>query len=432
MIDTYQTRQILLKVETTPGTDAGPVGASDSMLSFDGTVSIEADRLDRSPDRPFFGADPFLLVHKRATVEFSFELIGNATVGNSAPIAPILKSCGMAEALSGGVSATYSFVSSAFTSATIYFYIGAIRCTMVYSMGTIEISQEIKSFNRGKATFTGVITNATLPTNNTVSGVTVAAFQAPPAVEMETWLVGAFDATLTAMVDLATLTPTPAASGGTLPIGVFKYYVTGVNAQGETAHGVEASATTTTAVSTVSLAWTAITGATSHNIYRTALGGATGTETLLATVGAVGAYVDTGAVAPNGVTFPPPLNLSGYRHVQATKIMLAYNNKVTIHEASELRQVAIMDRAANGTLSILEPNPLTSWNPWLDATNYTLRQYVSIVGKQPGKICTITMPNVQLEYAKITNINDAIGLDIPFNALPGVTTGNDELALKFT
>jgi hypothetical protein len=431
-IQTYNTRQILVKTETTAGVDAAPVGASDSMLTFNGVVSIEADKLDRTPDRPFFGADPFLLVHKRATAEFEIELIGNATVGNSAPIAAILKACGMAETLVGGTSASYSFVSSGFTSATVYFYIGPLRCTMVYSMGTFEITQEIKSFNRAKVTMTGVITNATMPTENVVSGVTIAAFQAPPPCEMESWIVALQDTTLTAMADIAGgFTATPSASGGTLQSGVYKYYVVGRNANGSTGKGIEASATVTGPTGSVALAWTAITGATAHDIFRTALAGATGTETFLTSVGAVGTYTDTGALSPDGVTYAPPVNLSQYRHVNAVKNMLTVNNKVTIHEASELRAVQIMDRTPSGTLTIFEP-VLAQYNPWNDANTYVLRQLVSIVGKQPGKQCTITMPNVQVEYAKPGNRDDAIIFDIPYVPLPGVTTGNDELVLKFT
>jgi hypothetical protein len=424
-IQTFNTRQILVKLETTSGVDSAPVGATDSMLSYNGNVSIEADKLERDIDRPFLGANPFLLVHKRATVEFEIDLIGNSTVGNSAPISPILKACGMAETLVGGTSASYTFISSAFQSATVYFYIGPLRCTMVYSMGTLEINQEIKSFNRGKVTLTGVITNSTLPTENVVSGVTLAAFQTPPAVEMETWFTGFQDSTMTAMPDPVAATGV-ASGGGSLAAGTYLLTYVGKNANGFTKAATNSSGVVATANQQITWTLTAVTGATSYDVYG---GTVAGQLTYLGTT-ATTSFIQTGAVAPNGTVYPSNFNTSQYRHVQAVKLMLAFNNKVTIHEAAELRAVYIMDRSVTGSVQIFEPS-LPAYNPWTDATNLTTRQFISQVGYQPGKICRITCPIAQVEYAKLGNKDDAITFEIPFSALPGVTTGNDELSLQF-
>lgn len=424
-INTFNTRQILVKLETTSGVDAGPVGASDAMLTYSGNVTVEADKLERDADHPFLGANPFLLVHKRATAEFEVELIGNATVGNTAPISPILKACGLAETLTGGVSASYSFVSTGFQSATVYFYIGPMRCTMVYSMGNIEINQEIKSFNRGKVTMTGVITNTTMPTENVASGVTIAAFQTPPAVEMESWFVGFQDGTLTAMTDPVAATGV-ASGGGSLAAAT--YYLTYVakNATGFTKQAPASAGVAATANQQITWTLTAVTGATSYDVF----GGTSATVLTYLGNTVTTSFVQTGAVAPSGTLYASVFNTSQYRHVNAVKIGCNFNNKVTIHEASELRAVYIMDRGVNGSVTIFEP-ALATYNPWTDATNLTTRQLVSQVGLQPGKICRITMPIVQIEYAKIGNRDDAITFEIPYNAIPGVTTGNDEFALLF-
>ena len=96
---------------------------------------------------------------------------------------------------------------------------------------------------------------------------------------------------------------TTATTGGTLAAGTYRYYVTAINANGETTVSNEQSQTTTGSTSTVTVTWAAVPTATGYKIYRTAAGGATGTQLLLATVGAVTTYIDTGTPVPSGA-FP--------------------------------------------------------------------------------------------------------------------------------
>jgi hypothetical protein len=95
---------------------------------------------------------------------------------------------------------------------------------------------------------------------------------------------------------------TPAA-GGALTAGTYKYYITAINALGETTVSNELTGTTSAGNLTLTLLWAAVSGATGYKIYRTAAGGATGTELLLATVGAVTTYNDAAVGAPAGA-FP--------------------------------------------------------------------------------------------------------------------------------
>lgn len=97
--------------------------------------------------------------------------------------------------------------------------------------------------------------------------------------------------------------PTVSATGGTLVAGTYRYYVTATNSSGETTVSNEQSAVTTGSTSTVTVNWATVTNATGYKVYRTASGGATGTELFLASVGAVTSYLDTGALTPSGA-FP--------------------------------------------------------------------------------------------------------------------------------
>lgn len=96
---------------------------------------------------------------------------------------------------------------------------------------------------------------------------------------------------------IGSATPT---AGGTLSGAQF-YTLTATTANGETQPSAEV---TVAADGSVTLAWAAAKGATGYRIYRASSGGQ---ETLLAAVGAVTSYTDTGAIVPGDAT-PPAVN----------------------------------------------------------------------------------------------------------------------------
>jgi hypothetical protein len=98
--------------------------------------------------------------------------------------------------------------------------------------------------------------------------------------------------------DLATAT-----TGGTILAGTYRYIVTAINANGETTASNEKTIVTTGSTSTVTVTWAAVTGATGYKLYKTAAGGASGTELLYKTVGVVTSDVDTSPGSPSGA-FP--------------------------------------------------------------------------------------------------------------------------------
>jgi len=100
------------------------------------------------------------------------------------------------------------------------------------------------------------------------------------------------------------LAATSSTAGGTLPAtSTYKYVLTATNTAGETLVSNEQTVTTgagSTNSNTVN--WNVVTGATGYKLYRTAAGGATGTELLLTAItgGSTITYVDTGALTPAG------------------------------------------------------------------------------------------------------------------------------------
>ncbi|HEV8463176.1 MAG TPA: hypothetical protein VGQ38_20990, partial [Gaiellaceae bacterium] len=99
-------------------------------------------------------------------------------------------------------------------------------------------------------------------------------------------------------------TLTPSTVGGTLAAGTYYYKITATFASGESLPSGEAKVDTTGATGRVVLTWTKIDGATGYKIYRD---GASGSETLLATIGDGNTltYNDNGSATPDGTHHPP-------------------------------------------------------------------------------------------------------------------------------
>ena len=93
-----------------------------------------------------------------------------------------------------------------------------------------------------------------------------------------------------------TVTATGSSTGGTLAAATYYYKVTALNAAGETVGSLEANVTTTGTTSSVSLAWGAVTGATSYKVYR---GTAAGLESVFYTT-TTNSHTDTGATSAAG------------------------------------------------------------------------------------------------------------------------------------
>lgn len=96
-----------------------------------------------------------------------------------------------------------------------------------------------------------------------------------------------------------------ATTGGTLAAGTYSYRVAAKNAFGSTLASTATTQATTGATSTVTVNWGAVSGATGYDVF----GRIGGSELLIASVGAVTTYTDTGAITPAGAL--PTSNTTG-------------------------------------------------------------------------------------------------------------------------
>lgn len=100
--------------------------------------------------------------------------------------------------------------------------------------------------------------------------------------------------------------PAVTGAGGTVPDGTYRYYVSATNSVGETTlSGVQQATASGGGTSQITVNWNVVPNATGYNVYRTAAGGAAGTQLLLAEVtgGSTTSYVDNGTESPSGA-FP--------------------------------------------------------------------------------------------------------------------------------
>jgi hypothetical protein len=89
---------------------------------------------------------------------------------------------------------------------------------------------------------------------------------------------------------------TTAPTGGSLAAASYSYRISALSAAGETLASLPGTVTSTGATSVNTVSWTAVPGATGYKVY----GRTTGAELLMATLGLVLTYADTGAVTPTG------------------------------------------------------------------------------------------------------------------------------------
>lgn len=131
------------------------------------------------------------------------------------------------------------------------------------------------------------------------------------------------------------------AAAGTLADGAYKFYVTALNANGETTVSNERTLTVAAGGGTASanISWAAVTGATSYKVYATALGGATDTELFVGTVTAPTVTFNyTGSPAPAGAFPVTNTAVSPGTYAAPTKFFPFNSESISIQEDTIFRR----------------------------------------------------------------------------------------------
>ncbi len=182
-------RALLIAMQTTPGTPETLNPATHGMLVLNGEYTFEVDELERETDKPGHGARQHVNVKRRSRYTGGIELRGHATPGTAAPCGRILRTCGFGETLDPGVDAVYSLLTSAFPIATLGGYNAGSLVAGHDARGALtQIEFSIRNFAKAQFEIMA-LSGATPVVDAALPNADYSAFQAPVAIETETFEV---------------------------------------------------------------------------------------------------------------------------------------------------------------------------------------------------------------------------------------------------
>ncbi|MFD1330258.1 phage tail tube protein [Mycoplana ramosa] len=151
-------RAILVKPETTYGTDAAPTGAANAMLMTNASLEpLVGQEAARDLVLPYMGHQGVILTGNHARLSGEIEIAGSGTAGTPPAYGPMLRSCGMAEVVDAGVDVQYSPVSSLFESCSIYFNMDGNNHVLLGARGTFTVQLNPSQIPRFAFTMTGLL-----------------------------------------------------------------------------------------------------------------------------------------------------------------------------------------------------------------------------------------------------------------------------------
>ena len=171
-----------------------------------------------------------------------------------------------------------------------------------------------------------------------------------------TYVVDKREISLTALATPTAPTLVPSATGGTFPAGInWVYAVTAINAVGESLPSASSAAGTTTgAIGSIAISWTAVTGASGYRLYGRS--GATA-NTFMIQLGNVLTYTDTYAVLPSNTPLPT-VNYSGVASSSVTGSVLAFLPRVeTIDSSFDTPTIVVAEVGTNFHVSEFDDLP---------------------------------------------------------------------------
>lgn len=153
---------LLAKTESTYGTDAAPTAQANAILSDIPSVEPVIKGITRSVTRSFLGAKPVVNIGEAIKIKFTTEAKGSGTAGTAPEIGPLLKACGYTEAISAGVSVTYTPNSNILTadSVTIWFNFDGMVHKIAGCRGTFDFEAKAGEYAKFNWEFTGIYQKA--------------------------------------------------------------------------------------------------------------------------------------------------------------------------------------------------------------------------------------------------------------------------------
>jgi len=169
----FRKKVLLLKTESTYGTDAVPTGAANAILASNVEITpLVGEQVTRENVQPYLGSRQQLHVGVHVALEFDVEMAGSGTAVVATKYGPALIACAHAEVISTNVA--YSPVSASEGSCSIYFHLDGQKHALLGARGTAEWRLNAKAIPIIHFAFKGlyVAPAATADPTPTLSGFT--------------------------------------------------------------------------------------------------------------------------------------------------------------------------------------------------------------------------------------------------------------------
>lgn len=173
----WRSKILLAKIETTYGTDAVPVAATNGILATDVKLQpMEGTDVNRDLDLPYLGPQGTIPNELHAKLSFKVELAPSGTAGTVPGWGVLLRGCGVAQTINAGTNVVYNPVTDNHESLTFYLWIGSTRYVLRGARGTAKFTINAQGIPYIEFEFTGLFTQ---PSEQVRTLPTLTAFQKP-------------------------------------------------------------------------------------------------------------------------------------------------------------------------------------------------------------------------------------------------------------
>ena len=392
-------RLILVKLESTYGTDSVPV-ATDAVLCKSLNINpLEGSSVQRDLIKPYFSNDGSIRVENFVSIDFETEIAGSGTAGTAPKWGSLLKACNFSETITATAITTL-------TSAAI----GAVAGTSV----TLSVAASaVDDFYTGMTiSFDGSATQ---------SYEIIKYVGATKIATLGKGLLTAITATSTTSIS-PNVIYTPNSNFGTYSTNTSASIYFNLDGVRHVLLGARGTVSFDLSVKTVPVMKWKFTG-------------------LLGTISDVAQTVP--AVDMSAWQMPvtistantTDINILGYNSAIIEKLSFDMANTVAYRQTLGSESVLITDRKPVGSISLEAgyittlqgTTPAKDW--WTAAKTSATSQFCIKHGQTAGNIVGFSAPKVQLEAPKYSDSNGVTMLDLTLALIPYGASGNDEIRI---
>ena len=166
---------MLLKRETTEGTDAVPTAAANAIKAKNITYTpIDGEDVPTDFILPWLGHQGVDLAGKFASIEFEVELSGAGAAGTAPAWGAAMRACGVTETITASTKVEYEPNSEGTDSCSIYFNDDGIKQVILGAKGTVQLQMPAKKVPTLKFKMIGLLgtfSDAALPAVTTTAWI---------------------------------------------------------------------------------------------------------------------------------------------------------------------------------------------------------------------------------------------------------------------